>query len=159
MALSLGFERWVRSLAYRGGVRPAGHSGAPLESSRTSVALRPSHPLRLLVRMTGEMYKPLQGCEIERKGEEFFIAVRLCSRTHDRSASEEGRDSVMRSSALGVRPPRQGLPAGAVHPTTTSRIVETDRVGFEPTERFPVHALSRRVPSAARPPVRNTLNG
>src|SRR5438105_14195606 len=28
-----------------------------------------------------------------------------------------------------------------------------DRVGFEPTKRLPVYALSRRVPSAARPPI------
>src|SRR5712692_5048188 len=28
-----------------------------------------------------------------------------------------------------------------------------DRVGFEPTKRLPVYTLSRRVPSAARPPV------
>src|SRR6266480_6837736 len=32
----------------------------------------------------------------------------------------------------------------------------TDRVGFEPTKRLPVYALSRRVPSAARPPIRTT---
>src|SRR5438552_2398325 len=31
-----------------------------------------------------------------------------------------------------------------------------DRVGFEPTKRLPVYALSRRVPSAARPPIRTT---
>src|SRR6266496_162530 len=29
----------------------------------------------------------------------------------------------------------------------------SDRVGFEPTKRLPVYALSRRVPSAARPPI------
>src|SRR2546430_15248912 len=29
----------------------------------------------------------------------------------------------------------------------------TDGVGFEPTKRLPVYALSRRVPSAARPPI------
>src|SRR6266571_1685156 len=28
-----------------------------------------------------------------------------------------------------------------------------DRVGFEPTKRLPVYTLSRRVPSAARPPI------
>src|SRR5258708_32026893 len=28
-----------------------------------------------------------------------------------------------------------------------------DRVGFEPTRRFPVHTLSKRAPSATRPPV------
>src|SRR5438105_10532623 len=28
-----------------------------------------------------------------------------------------------------------------------------DRVGFEPTKRLPVYALSRRVPSATRPPI------
>ncbi len=30
-----------------------------------------------------------------------------------------------------------------------------ERVGFEPTVPFPVHALSRRVPSATRPPLRS----
>ena len=32
----------------------------------------------------------------------------------------------------------------------------TDRVGFEPTKRLPVYTLSRRVPSAARPPIHTT---
>src|ERR1041385_3016357 len=31
-----------------------------------------------------------------------------------------------------------------------------DRVGFEPTKRLPVYTLSRRVPSAARPPIQTT---
>src|SRR5690606_27946512 len=31
-----------------------------------------------------------------------------------------------------------------------------ERVGFEPTVPFPVHALSRRVPSATRPSLRRT---
>src|SRR5216683_2037545 len=31
--------------------------------------------------------------------------------------------------------------------------LSTDRVGFEPTKRLPVYTLSRRVPSAARPPI------
>ena len=36
------------------------------------------------------------------------------------------------------------------------RLVVTDRVGFEPTKRLPVYTLSRRVPSAARPPIHTT---
>src|SRR5439155_8955941 len=32
----------------------------------------------------------------------------------------------------------------------------TDGVGFEPTKRLPVYTLSRRVPSAARPPIQQT---
>src|SRR5213594_3315586 len=32
-------------------------------------------------------------------------------------------------------------------------VTETDRVGFEPTKRLPVYTLSRRVPSATRPPI------
>src|SRR5438876_5014800 len=31
--------------------------------------------------------------------------------------------------------------------------LSTDRVGFEPTKRLPVYTLSRRVPSATRPPI------
>ena len=31
----------------------------------------------------------------------------------------------------------------------------TDRVGFEPTNGLPRYTLSRRVPSAARPPIHN----
>ena len=31
----------------------------------------------------------------------------------------------------------------------------TDRVGFEPTKRFPVYTLSKRAPSATRPPILN----
>src|SRR5690349_16581279 len=34
-------------------------------------------------------------------------------------------------------------------------LLMADRVGFEPTRRFPVHTLSKRAPSAARPPVQN----
>ncbi len=32
-------------------------------------------------------------------------------------------------------------------------VLQADRVGFEPTKRLPVYALSRRVPSATRPPI------
>src|SRR5881296_589842 len=35
----------------------------------------------------------------------------------------------------------------------TSVPIRTDRVGFEPTKRLPVYTLSRRVPSATRPPI------
>ena len=32
-----------------------------------------------------------------------------------------------------------------------------ERVGFEPTERFPVHTLSRRTPSSTRTPLQQTI--
>src|SRR5207249_6312857 len=35
----------------------------------------------------------------------------------------------------------------------STRLAVTDRVGFEPTKRLPVYTLSRRVPSATRPPI------
>src|SRR5256712_13584570 len=38
-------------------------------------------------------------------------------------------------------------------------VTETDRVGFEPTKRLPVYTLSRRVPSAARPPIQQASWG
>src|SRR2546423_12730551 len=38
----------------------------------------------------------------------------------------------------------------------STRLVVTDRVGFEPTKRLPVYTLSRRVPSATRPPIPTT---
>src|SRR5256885_16515580 len=46
------------------------------------------------------------------------------------------------------------------HPLSVSasqRLCQSaDRVGFQPTKRLPVYALSRRVPSAARPPIQTT---
>ena len=61
--------------------------------------------------------------------------------------------------AVPTRPDLHDSPS-SIAPTNTNFATRyslfttlTDRVGFEPTERFPVHALSRRVPSATRPPV------
>ena len=35
--------------------------------------------------------------------------------------------------------------------------IRAERVGFEPTERFPVHTLSRRTPSSTRTPLQQTI--
>src|SRR5439155_5718110 len=45
-----------------------------------------------------------------------------------------------------------GADARSAHPASWEGSA-TDGVGFEPTKRLPVYALSRRVPSAARPPI------
>src|SRR5919198_2728840 len=42
------------------------------------------------------------------------------------------------------------------HVTWNVQRESTDRVGFEPTKRLPVYTLSRRVPSATRPPIQTT---
>src|SRR6266487_6530272 len=46
--------------------------------------------------------------------------------------------------------PRPSQPLGVSHHSVS---VLADRVGFEPTKRLPVYTLSRRVPSATRPPI------
>src|SRR5439155_11479528 len=40
-----------------------------------------------------------------------------------------------------------------INPRMGAYLLMADRVGFEPTRRFPVHTLSKRAPSATRPPV------
>ena len=41
---------------------------------------------------------------------------------------------------------------------TFTDAVVAEGVGFEPTIRFPVYTLSKRAPSATRPPLRSTRN-
>src|SRR5258706_14249011 len=52
----------------------------------------------------------------------------------------------MGSFTAPYHPPTNEPPMGA-------HLLVADRVGFEPTRRFPVHTLSKRAPSATRPPV------
>src|SRR5258706_3727363 len=52
----------------------------------------------------------------------------------------------MGSFTAPYHPPTNEPPMGAY-------LLVADRVGFEPTRRFPVHTLSKRAPSATRPPV------
>src|SRR5712671_4895822 len=54
--------------------------------------------------------------------------------------------SNMGSFTAPYHPPTNEPPMGA-------HLLVADRVGFEPTRRFPVHTLSKRAPSATRPPV------
>jgi hypothetical protein len=51
------------------------------------------------------------------------------------------------------RVPRAFAPASAA-PESDLGYVLAERVGFEPTIRFPVYTLSKRAPSATRPPLR-----
>src|SRR5205814_2819100 len=52
-----------------------------------------------------------------------------------------------------VRSPRP-ITHQQMSPRLGAHLLVADRVGFEPTRRFPVHTLSKRAPSATRPPVR-----
>jgi hypothetical protein len=47
----------------------------------------------------------------------------------------------------------------AISPNTAHSAGMAEGVGFEPTLRFPVNTLSKRAPSATRPPLRTALPG
>jgi hypothetical protein len=54
-----------------------------------------------------------------------------------------------------------GLSCGPLHETSVNSLIHNwllaEGAGFEPAIRFPAYTLSRRAPSAARPPLRRAL--
>src|SRR5882672_9923645 len=69
---------------------------------------------------------------------------------------ETSRRQVDPSISRGVRRGLYPQPSDPLGVSAPRRLCyPADRVGFEPTKRLPVYALSRRVPSAARPPIPN----
>ena len=55
----------------------------------------------------------------------------------------------------GLRTPELALPFKALHQLSGAKIKLAEREGFEPSKRLTVYTLSRRAPSATRPPLRN----
>src|SRR2546430_6194279 len=84
----------------------------------------------------------------------FEPTVPLRAHRFSRPAVSTTHAPVRTTRRLDAQTPRPCAPLGVQ--ASRRLCYSADRVGFEPTKRLPVYALSRRVPSAARPPIRTT---
>ena len=139
----------------RGGLRLVSRPG---ELARRPRAPPPRRPLRLAQRRTPSGPSGAHRSETKSPTRQLRVGHRKSGAPDKtRTCDLQVRNLTLYPTELRALEVREPSGSGSGRPSLARAAALAERVGFEPTVPFRVHALSRRVPSAARPSLRVPL--